>query len=348
MSGKTTVLGLMSGSSLDGLDICKVVLEETKGWHYQILKTQTLDYPEEISQKLASSPSMGGADLFALDIEFGQWIARALKPFMKKVDLIALHGHTVFHKPARGFSLQIGNPQKMATMLKTPVVADFRNTDILLGGQGAPLVPFGERALFAEYDAFLNLGGICNLTVRKNNEWLAGDIGPFNQVLNHLAAKRNQPFDKEGELAAAGQDKMDLMCRWSQMAFFKEAFPKSLDNFFASEVLNEVKGISAEDALHTYTSFIIFQMATRLNEMHVAKVMVSGGGTWNTYAMQQLRSKTTAEVVIPDKQLVDFKEALIFALLGLLKYQGRINVMSSCTGARMDSSSGVVFTGGVN
>lgn len=343
MMDKATVLGLMSGSSLDGLDACVASFHFFDGkWQFDIKKSDTFPLPDQLKEELREAPSLKSDELLALDVKYGKWMAGVVKGLSEECDLIGLHGHTVYHAPERGFSLQIGNGEVLQALTGKPVVAQFRNADILQGGQGAPLVPMGERLLFPEYDAFLNLGGICNLTVRKGDRWLAGDIGPCNQVPNFYAQMIGLAMDKDGELARSGRVIDELYKRWAALSFFLRPFPKSLANQWVQEhFLNEPGEVA--DVLATFQAFITDQIASAFHPHAPAKVLVTGGGARNTLFIETLGGKVGAELVVPEQQIVDMKEALIFGLLALLRVRGEANVMSSCTGAREDTCGGVLY-----
>ena len=228
MKNKTTVLGLMSGSSLDGLDACLTHFEKTGGtWTYRILESATFPLPVELMHALRNSPALDSLALLKLDVAFGKWIAKTISHLAPRADLISLHGHTVFHSPSDNVSLQIGSGEVVHLLTGKPVVAQFRNTDVLLGGQGAPLVPMGEKMLFPGFDSFLNLGGICNVSFTLSDNWIAGDIGPFNQVFNYYSALLGQPMDVNGELAKSGKMIPELLQEWNEIPYFKQPFPKS-------------------------------------------------------------------------------------------------------------------------
>jgi len=344
MKNKTKVLGLMSGSSLDGLDACLAeFVQNEDGWCYTIQKSETLIIPEHLVQHLRKSADMSAINLLSLDISYGEWIGSVVRELAQEADLIALHGHTVFHSPKDKISLQVGSGEVVHVLTNKPVVANFRNVDILLGGQGAPLVPLGEKLLFPQFHAFLNLGGICNASFSTNASWIAGDIGPFNQVFNHYAHKLGQPMDANGALARSGQMIARLVDKWSAIPYFKESFPKSLANQWVSNHFLDLKDEPKVDVLHTFGHFISDQIAQQINKHKPKKVLITGGGAKNGYLMELLRSKCHSELIVPDAQLIDSKEALIFGLLGLLRFQNEKNVLSSCTGASRDSSSGVIY-----
>ena len=344
MECKTTVLGLMSGSSLDGLDACLASFEKSRNiWKYEILECQTIELPSSLLNRLERSHFLSDSMLQELDNEYGEWIAVAIDKLAAKSDLIGIHGHTVFHSPAEGRSVQIGNAQVIADFLNTPVVSNFRNLDISLGGQGAPLVPMGEKLIFPNYDGFLNLGGICNASFKKpDDKWVAGDIGPFNQVFNFYASKLGHSFDKDGLLAKSSNIVPDLINQWDEIAYFKTDFPKSLGNDWVRCHFLETSN-SPEDVLASFAHFISGEVSQMINRAGIKQIMVTGGGAYNQFLIERIQDQTDIPIVLPSQELIDFKEALIFGFLGLLRIRNETNVMAECTGASQDSCSGDIY-----
>jgi anhydro-N-acetylmuramic acid kinase len=344
MKNKATVLGLMSGSSLDGLDACLSNFTIVDGiWSFDILKTATFELSSELKSALRNSSQLSSDQLLVLDVKYGRWIADQIVPLASDADLVSIHGHTVFHDPKEGYSLQVGSGETISLFTKKPVVSNFRNTDILLGGQGAPLVPMGEKLLFPEYDGFLNLGGICNATFKKAKGVLAGDVGPFNQVFNHYARILGCEIDESGKLSASGTKIPSLIEQWESNDFFKRPFPKSLANQWVTKYFLQISDHKPEDVMHSFAHFISDQLSQIINEQSADRVMVTGGGVHHTFTTNLLAEKCNAQIIKPSPELINFKEALIFGLLGLLRYRGETNVLASSTGASRDSSSGVVY-----
>ena len=344
MPDKINVLGLMSGSSLDGLDACLCAFQKLpSGWNFEIEEVRTFAFPDSIESELRRSYHHNQEKIIQLDSTYGKWIGQTVKDLAKRVQLIGLHGHTTIHDPQNKISKQIGDPEIVARITGKPVVANYRMADILLGGEGAPLVPMGEKWLFPEHDGFLNLGGICNASFNSaSGKWTAGDIGPFNQVLNFYANKLGYPFDQSGDLARSGQLNHRLLDEWNQIDFFKSAFPKSLSNDWVRDHFFDLPD-SPKDILRTFTSFITDRIADQINFHDPKKVMISGGGAFHSFAVESLQEKTRAQLALPSEEIISFKEALIFAFLGLLRHQNQYNVLSSCTGAREDSCSGDIY-----
>ncbi len=334
----------MSGSSLDGLDACLIEFSWRQGqWNYQILEATTIPFDPEIEKLLLAESNSDSIETDLIDQEFGKWIGNKVKQLASKAELIGLHGHTTKHEPENRTSIQIGNGQVVANMCGKPTVSNFRMADIMLGGQGAPLVPMGEKLLFPEYDGFLNLGGICNASMKLDKKsWIAGDIGPFNQVLNFYSSKLGKPYDDGGEIARSGSLKTELLKKWHHLEFFKRPFPKSLSNDWVRQNFFDAME-EPRDCLKTFASFITDEIAKRVNNYNPKKLLITGGGAYNHFAIDLLREKVKAEVVVPEKDLINFKEALVFGLLAHLRAMELPNVLSSCTGASSDSCGGDLF-----
>ena len=278
-----------------------------------------------------------------LDEEYGSWIADQLSEYLHETEFIGLHGHTVFHYPLNRISCQLGSARTVAKITGKPTIANFRIGDILIGGQGAPLVPIGEKYLFPEYDCFLNLGGICNATIRQSdNEFIAGDIGPCNQVANYYAHAEGKSFDDKGAIGSMGSFQQELFDEWSAHQFFKERFPKSLANAWVRDHFL-IKDSNPPDTLNTFYEFISDQISSSLNGFNARQILVTGGGAYNSYLIKKIRDKTTGDLVLPDQEIMDFKEALVFGFLAILRAHNIDNVMASCTGARKNSCTGVVY-----
>jgi anhydro-N-acetylmuramic acid kinase len=339
------VLGLMSGTSLDGLDICCVSFSEDLH-RFKILAATTLPYPVSWQQRLEEAFYADGETLETLDNDYGVFLGEKVLRFIEEnqldsIDLIASHGHTIFHKPDQGVTLQIGNGKKIAKLTQIPVVYDFRQPDVDLGGQGAPLVPVGDALLFGQYDACLNLGGFANISYTQNQQIRAFDICACNLVLNRLAQALGKPYDKEGVMAQKGVMDKSLHDRLNKLDYYQQQAPKSLGREFMESVLWPlIKNTIPSDALHTYTRHIAEQIEKTLDDIQAKNCLVTGGGAFNNYLISQLKNNTQSEIIIPNQHIISYKEALVFALLGGLRYRGENNVFASVTGASQDHSSG--------
>jgi len=340
----------MSGTSLDGLDICAVdFVYSYNQWGFEILNSETIKYSSKLIGKFRRATTMTSSELLSFDIEFGRLIGKLTKQFIVsnrlKVDFIASHGHTVFHQPENNFTLQIGCGQSIAIETGLPVVYDFRTKDVSLGGQGAPLVPIGDRELFSEFHACINLGGIANISFESNGVRTAFDICPFNMGLNFLANKIDLEYDEGGKNASKGKVDLVLLEKLNQLEFYSMAPPKSLGVEWFEEFclpLLDDSIISIEDRLATFSEHIASQIVENLNEVSGEQILITGGGAYNDYVINLVQLKTSKTILRPPNDVVDFKEALIFAFLGVLKINGQINVLKSATGGMKDSSSGVV------
>lgn len=346
------VVGVMSGTSLDGLDIClcKFIVDNNGKWSYSIIKATTVCYDSSMIARLSSAFNSRGDELTKLDYEYGRWIGSQVKEFLKTVeikpDFIASHGHTIFHKPFEGYTLQIGKGSAISVETGLPCICDFRSTDVCLGGQGAPLVPIGDKHLFSDFDICLNLGGFANLSFENKNSRLAFDIGPCNIVLNTIAKELGFNYDKNGDLGKKGKVNNALLLKLNDLDFYKKDNPKSLGREWVEEtfmpIVNDTK-INAEDKLFTLYEHISTQITSVTNKLESKNILATGGGAHNSLLIHLLRSKSKHTIVIPDKGTIDFKEALIFAFLGALYIKGKANALASVTGAKKDSISGCLY-----
>ena len=359
---ETTAIGLMSGSSLDGLDIALVRFQEESGkYSFQILQAETLPYPEYWTKQLSEAFHKQPEDLVQLDKDYGRYLGEQVLAFAKKYnaqpDFVASHGHTIFHRPEEHYTLQIGDGQELAKACGFTVINDFRSEDVSKGGQGAPLVPIGDKLLFGDYEICLNIGGIANVSYDEDGQRIAYDLCIANQALNYLAQMKGLPYDRDGQLACNGEVDMDLLKRLNRHPFYGQLPPKSLGREFfetyqkgllddcgtAGRETTGLRHLSVDDMLATFVEHIALQIALGVSHLPKGKILVTGGGARNQFLMERLQARSSHEVVIPDKMTVDYKEALVFAFLGLLKLEGKINVLASVTGAESDSCSGQIW-----
>ncbi len=342
-------IGLMSGSSLDGVDLALVKFQSENGKHgFNILQSTTLPYSAEWENLLSEAFHQKPEDLTGLDKAYGEYLGRQVLRFMQDNDIIpnfvASHGHTIFHKPEEHYTLQIGDGQALANACGLKVINDFRSEDVSKGGQGAPLVPIGDKLLFSEYEACLNIGGIANVSYDQNGQRIAYDICIANQALNYLANQKGLKYDKDGLLARNGAIDEALLAALNSNAFFKQKAPKSLGReFFEAEQKHLFKGKDISDLLATFTEHIAMQIEESLKALPKGKLLITGGGALNKYLVERIQHHTIHQVVIPEKQIIEYKEALVFAFLGLLKLEGKTNVLCSVTGAESDSCSGKIW-----
>ena len=349
------IAGLMSGTSLDGLDIALCEFTLNKGsWQYKILDAVTFPYSKSWIEQLRNAQHLSANKLLLLHKEYGTYLGLQLNEFLKNNSiqplLIASHGHTIFHQPDKNLTFQIGDANCIAATCGITTISDFRSMDVALGGQGAPLVPVGDELLFAEYDLCLNLGGFANISFRENQKRIAFDICPVNFVLNLLAASLDQEYDVSGNIAASGQTDQKMLQKLNSLGYYGIPHPKSLGREWVEKHIFsalESSNLSIPDKMNTFVEHIAVQCGNIINPVALPgmKLLITGGGAHNTYLIEQIAKHCKVEVIIPDKLSIDFKEALIFAFLGLLRFKGEINCLSSVTGASRDSCGGVICYG---
>ncbi|MBO0322134.1 anhydro-N-acetylmuramic acid kinase [Muricauda sp. CAU 1633] len=350
------VLGLMSGTSLDGLDMayCRI-WDETNGWKFTIDQTKELPYSDNLREYLKNAIHLSEKDHAQLHKDFGKWLGEQSKTFIEEsgieVDFIASHGHTSHHRPEDGVTFQLGDGQLLANFSGKQVVCDFRTKDVSLGGQGAPLVPIGDRLLFHEYDFCLNLGGISNISFEKKGKRIAYDIGMANMPLNYITHKMGMDYDENGTLARSGKLDETLLKKLNNLDYYRLPYPKSTGyEWFTGKVVPLIEASESPEAdlLHTFIHHNCEQIAAQVYKYTnppKSKLLVTGGGALNLFFMDTLQEKLGAkvEVIIPNTTLVSYKEALVFAFMGVLRLKGMTNVLRSVTGARKDSCSGEVY-----
>lgn len=349
------LLGVMSGTSLDGIDFCYVEMNATT-YAFNIISAETYPYPKNWEKILKSASTKSAIEVKGINVNYTQYLNEQIHQFIrskniKTLDLVASHGHTIWHKPSEGFTLQIGNKQALSKGFNIPVVCDFRVQDVKLGGQGAPLVPIGDQLLFSDFDYCLNLGGFSNISYEgSNRKRLAFDICPINTLLNHYTELYfEKPYDHQGHLARKGRVDAQLFNALNQIEYYQKRPPKSLGIEQVQAIyrpLIESFNTQPHDILCTLVEHMAYQIAKVLTLAHTQprKVLVTGGGAYHQFLIERLQYYAQPnDIVIPNTYLVEYKEALIFALLGLLKWQGKNNVLSSVTGAKHDHSSGVIY-----
>lgn len=339
----------MSGTSLDGIDIAHITFTKLEDWQFCINHATTIEYSPKWIAILKDLVNLDLKQLDNIDRSYTKYLASILNTYMKSltdlsVDFIASHGHTALHQPERNFTYQIGNLRKLSELTSTKVVCDFRVQDVQLGGQGAPLVPIGDRLLFSDYDFCINLGGFANISFEQNGNRIAYDICPANIVLNHYAERLGKPFDKDGLIARSGHCHTNLLEQLNSNSYFRAEAPKSLglewvkNNVFP--LLDQYE-ISIEDILRTYVEHVATQVSKAITTD--SKVLITGGGAFNLYLLERIKANKNAEYIVPSSTIVNYKEALIFGLLGVLKIRGENNCLSSVTGAQYDHSSGIIY-----
>ncbi len=338
----------MSGTSLDGVDIAYIEFIYTEKWDFNLIYGETFRYSNDWLNKLKQAFNYNKNELNLINDKYGKYLAELINKFIdkkniKKVDFIASHGHTIHHKPDEGYTLQIGNGKTIADITKIKTVYDFRTQDVYLGGQGAPLVPIGDELLFSEYDYCLNLGGFANISFKKGNDRIAYDICAVNTVLNFFSKKLGFDYDNNGEIASKNNINSILLNDLNDLDFYKTSAPKSLGIEYVNDIIlpliNNYK-ISSEDAITTFVEHIAIQISNNISKD--GKLLITGGGAFNSYLIERIKFYTNSSVIIPSNNVIDFKEAIVFGFLGLLKLENKVNCLKSVTGASKDHSSGKI------
>jgi anhydro-N-acetylmuramic acid kinase len=341
------VLGLMSGTSLDGMDAAIVRFEQGEHLDFKLLDFFHFPYPEAL-KILAEKTFFDRRLLPELEERFADWTVSVIRSVQDQsshaFDVVGSHGQTVFHDPLNKSTVQAGNLPRIARETGCTLVTNFRIQDVLLGGQGAPLVPFGDHRLFGGYEAALNLGGFANVSIGepflRDGVHAAFDVCAVNRVLNVFAAELGQEYDRNGDFAREGAINAWVLEELDSLAYYEQAAPKSLGSeWVESTFLPLIDYLAPKDALATAVEHIAQQIVEVLGSR---KTLVSGGGAFNGYLIQRMRM-LGADLHIPDKTLVEAKESVIFALLAHERIQGRPNVIGSTTGSGIWHSSGSVF-----
>tara|TARA_Y100001968_G_C19341750_1_gene709873 strand:+ start:1 stop:1029 length:1029 start_codon:yes stop_codon:yes gene_type:complete len=340
----------MSGTSMDGLDIsCSQYYKKKNIWNFKLIASETIPYNQKIKLDLLKTFNQD-YNIIEMDTQFGLVLSDFVSQFLKKynlsVDLISSHGHTIFHNPQKGYTKQIGLGSVIAKKTGIPVVCNFRQQDIDFGGQGAPLVPIGDKLLFGEYDSCLNLGGITNISFDWNSDRLAFDISPCNIILNYLANKTGEEFDKFGHIAQNGIVNTTLLEQLNTLSYYDLRMPKSLgkeyiDAFFIPII--DKSNIKIQDLLCTFVEHIAIQIGYVFDMYQITNCLVTGGGAFNHYLISRISQVSNIEIVIPTSNVVNFKEAIIFGFLGVLRLLNQNNCLSSATGASKDHCSGDIY-----
>jgi anhydro-N-acetylmuramic acid kinase len=361
---KYRAIGLMSGSSLDGLDIacCDFIFDSDK-WSFETTNAEVINYPQELLTEIKALPTAGAKTFWETHTRLGNFFGEQVKNFISRhlvrdINLVSSHGHTVFHFPEKHFTTQIGDGSAIAAQSGLPVVCDFRSMDIACGGQGTPIVPIGDLLLFKGYKFCLNIGGIANISCKlagSEKNIVAFDICAANQVLNALANNLGAAFDAGGKFAQSGKLNDELLNALNQLTYYQMPYPKSLDNSFSSEMVLPIlqkSSISTEDKLHTYTEHIAQQLAKHIKTIMIRekpafnandKMLVTGGGALNTFLIKRLKMQTGITIEVPSQELIKFKEAIVIAFMGVLRLRNQVNVLKSVTNAYKDTVGGAVY-----
>jgi anhydro-N-acetylmuramic acid kinase len=346
------VIGVMSGTSLDGIDLAHIQFHKNSyKWTFEVLESETVSYNNEWVDTLKSAVDFSAVELKKTNHDYTKYLASVISSFIKKhtienLDAVCSHGHTILHQPEKGITLQIGNLPEISSMIGQVVVCDFRVQDVLLGGQGAPLVPIGDRFLFPQYDYCMNLGGFSNVSYEENGKRIAFDISPLNTVLNFYANHLGLEYDDKGAISRSGKINHSLLGELNELPYYHRKHPKSLGFEFVKETvlpLIEKFKINTEDKLRTFTEHAAMQIALALPNKK-GSLFITGGGAYNNFYIERIQKHLPdVTIIIPEVKILEFKEALIFALLGILKLREENNVLSSVTGAITDHCSGVIY-----
>lgn len=345
------VVGVMSGTSTDGIDLAACRFRKINNhYDFELLATSFFEYDEVWKKKLNNLRQFSAETLFETDVELGKLIAQHVLNFQNEHDfnagLIASHGHTVFHNPSLGFSVQIGCGATIAAQTGISTVNNFRQLDVALGGQGAPLVPIGDRYLFSDYDACLNIGGFANISFELEEKRIAFDISPTNRVLNKWSQDLGFDYDKNGELGQKGQVINSLLSTWNNVTYYQSNGPKSLsEEWLISQFYPLINSNwKTEDLMATAYVHIGYQIGSVLSKYKLKNCLITGGGAYNTYLIDQIKkSAPDCDLVLPEKKIIDFKESIIFAFLGWLRINKLPNTLIEATGASKNCLSGIIW-----
>ena len=336
----------MSGTSLDGVDLALCDLD---GDGYHVVAAETVPYTAEWRQRLSSLENASAYEYALANVELGHYMGRTIASFLKRnnltADAVASHGHTIFHQPHLGLTTQIGDGDAIAAETGLPVVSNFRTLDVALGGQGAPLVPIGDELLFGQYDACLNLGGFSNISYEEpSGSRVAFDVCPCNMALNHLSRMEGLAFDKNGQLARSGTVDKALLAKMNALDYYRRPMPKSLGKeWFVSNFLPLLSSgtYDSRTLLRTTVEHIAEQITWAIKGHSISTMLVTGGGAKNKFLLARLQAMIPGcRITVPADDIIDYKEAIIFALLGYLRLQKQNNCLGSVTGARHDNCGG--------
>jgi len=343
-------IGVMSGTSLDGLDLVACRFSYDQSWHYEIIKSLSIPYSHKWVNKLSTASELNALEFALLNNDFGKFIGKQVAKFCidlpQKPDLVSSHGHTIFHQPQNKLTVQIGNGASIATRSGLRTACDFRTSDVALKGQGAPIVPIGDELLFAEYDFCLNLGGIANISFRKDGERRAFDVCPVNLAFNQFIKEMGYEYDLDGNFGRSGQVQTELLGLLNEQEFYQQKGPKSLSrDWFDEESLPLIQSfqLSPVDILRTLYEHVSDQLSLAVDRYPKGQMLITGGGAHNVFLIEQFSEKTKHKTIVPSSQLIDFKEAIIFAFLGVLRLREEPNCLKSLTGADYDHCGGVIY-----
>jgi len=340
---KYRVLGVMSGTSLDGIDLSICTFRKNQFWKFNIERSTTVSYTKYWKETLQNLSHKDQNTIDKIDKTYGIFLGKTINNFLKneKVDFISSHGHTIFHQPENSLTLQIGDGREIARVTKTKTINNFRKKDVTLNGQGAPLVPVGDRYLFPENKYCLNLGGFANISIKKTNQITAFDICPVNIILNQLCKKLNLEYDDRGKIARGGKLIPKLLNTLNKLPYYTQNPPKSLAKEWVERQIIPLINIkyNTTDLLHTFCEHIAMQIGAILKD---EEALTTGGGAYNLYLIERIKHYSLSKIVFPDDNIINFKEAMIFAFLGVLKVRNEVNCLKSVTGAKKDNCGGII------
>ena len=352
MKKTSYIIGVMSGTSLDGIDLAYVKIDKEDEYHFEIIHATTISYTKEWQQRLKNAFRISAEEITKLDTDYSFFLSDIIQQYIcdqqiTTLDLIASHGHTVFHNPAAHYTLQIGNTPAIIHKTQMKTICNFRIHDVALGGQGAPLVPIGDMLLFSEYTYCLNIGGFANISHQNGGERLAYDICPTNIVMNEYMRALGKEYDDKGQLAASGSIHQPLLSQLNSLPFYMDTKPKSLGYEFVVDVIFPIlksHKLSTADLLCTYVEHCAIQIASKTSNKASDTLLITGGGAFNTFLMARIQQHTKTTMVLPDPSIINYKEALIFAFLGYLRDLNKVNCLKSVTGATKNHSGGIIYT----
>ncbi|MBW7867993.1 MAG: anhydro-N-acetylmuramic acid kinase [Brumimicrobium sp.] len=350
--GKYHVIGLMSGTSLDGVDVVEVefFLNDKDRWEFKVLNCHLFPYNKMTYLELKEAYTYKTPEILELSSKLGKYYGEIVNDFIDQysidkntIDFIASHGQTIFHQPDKGYTLQIGNGPELAVTTNLPTVVDFRTKDVALGGNGAPLIPVADFLLFKQYaDTFLNLGGFSNFSFLKENQVYSYDICPVNIVINKIMQEQGKEYDNRGNFGKTGIINQELLQKLNRLNYYQQSFPKSLGWEWVEEHILPLLSLepNIQNQVRTLYEHFANQIGKSLDDTHAKTTLVTGGGAKNNFLIERIQSNTKSKIILPDSRIIDFKEAIGFAFLGLLRWRNETNVWASVTGARRDSCSG--------
>ena len=349
-SAAMTILGIMSGSSLDGLDLAIVRFTDLGSYEWKLETCKHIPFNQKLEHRLRQASHCSGRELWQLHVDFGRFIGQEanilIEAYGQEVDFIASHGHTVFHEPNNHMTCQIGDGASIARTAQVKTICDFRSTDVAHGGQGAPLAPLADKLLFTEYFAFLNLGGIANCSVISEEKIIGFDICPANQILNTIAIEMGFKYDDKGKIARSGsmnQILFDQLNRWSEKHDQSSISNNDIEQYLLPIIKSDTQ-TSTEDKLHTATKYIAQRITNVFEQLNIQQVFCTGGGTYNEYLLSLLNmNPSDIEFTPADKEIIDYKEAILMALAGLRRQQDLPIFFHTVTGSTKNVSGGCIY-----